>query len=529
MASYQPHGEANNYYNMQQGANMTGPPQYDGQHQYGQQPYGQQQNGQHQYNQPGPQNPAPNYANEKPMFHQAFKLERPKYNDIWAGLLFLIVVAGYVAVSGIAINGYASNKSFQGGSIYDSGSTVGLNTNTLILFVFCLCVAIVFSFVYVLLARQFPKQFIWITGILNIVFGLVTAIYMLTRHYYSGGIVYLIFVAFLIFAFISWIPRIPFSALMLKTAVDVSKSYGHVYLVSALGGLCATALAAWYSVTFVAVYAKYAPGQNPACAQGAGGCSSAKVTGLLVFITFAVYWISEWLKNTIHTTISGVYGSWYFHPQNLPKGATRGSLRRALTYSFGSISLGSLVVAIINFLRQLCSVARQNAQGNIVMNIVFWILGCLIGILDWAVQFLNRYAFSYIALYGKSYFAAAKDTWNMIKQRGIDALINECLIGPVLSMGATFVGYATSLLAYLYLVFTKPAYNDDGSYTPVVVAFAFLIGLQICNIFTTPLSSGIDTIFVATAWEPGALMQNHPELYDAMVRVYPQVQVAIHA
>lgn len=63
----------------------------------------------------------------------------------------------------------------------------------------------------------------------------------------------------------------------------------------------------------------------------------------------------------------------------------------------------------------------------------------------------------------------------------------------------------------------------------VVVAFAFLIGLQICNIFTTPLSSGIDTIFVATAWEPSALMQNHPELYDAMVRVYPQVQQAIHA
>ncbi|KAI1771519.1 DUF580-domain-containing protein [Hypoxylon cercidicola] len=531
MASNQPRGEATNYYNMQQGTNQPpyGEPQY-GQPQYGQPPFGQPQN-----NQPGPQGPAPNYANgygnEKPMFDQAFKVERPKFNDIWAGLLFLTVFAGYVAVSGIAINGYASNRSFQGGSIYDSGSNVGLNTNTLILFAFCLCVAIVFSYLYVLLARQFPKQFIWITGILNIVFGLVTAIYMLSRHYYSGGIVYLIFVAFLIFAFISWIPRIPFSALMLKTAVDVSKSYGHVYLVSALGGLCATALAGWYSVTFVAVYAKYSPGQNPACAEGAGGCSTAKVTGLLVFITFAMYWISEWLKNTIHTTISGVYGSWYFHPHNLPKGATRGSLRRALTYSFGSISLGSLLVAIINFLRQLCSVARQNeaAQGNIMGVVLFWILGCLIGILDWAVQFLNRYAFSYIALYGKSYFAAAKDTWNMIKQRGIDALINECLIGPVLSMGATFVGYATSLLAYLYLVFTKPSYNTDGSYTPVVVAFAFLIGLQICNIFTTPLSSGIDTIFVATAWEPSTLMQNHPDLYDAMVRVYPQVQVAIHA
>ena len=90
----------------------------------------------------------------------------------------------------------------------------------------------------------------------------------------------------------------------------------------------------------------------------------------------------------------------------------------------------------------------------------------------------------------------------MIKERGVDALVNECLIGPVLSMGSTFIGYACALLAYLYLIFTSPEYNKDGAYTAVVVAFAFLIGLQVANIFTTPLSSGIDTIFVAMAWDP---------------------------
>jgi len=117
----------------------------------------------------------------------------------------------------------------------------------------------------------------------------------------------------------------------------------------------------------------------------------------------------------------------------------------------------------------------------------------------------------------------------MIKDRGIDALINECLIGPVLSMGATFVAYACALLSYVYMVWTNPAYNSTGAYTPVVVAFSFLIGLQICNVFTTPLSSGIDTIFVAAAWDPEVLMRDHPDLYHRMVQVYPHVQQAIHA
>ena len=96
-------------------------------------------------------------------------------------------------------------------------------------------------------------------------------------------------------------------------------------------------------------------------------------------------------------------------------------------------------------------------------------------------------------------------------------------------MGATFVGYATALLAYLYLIFTSPAYNANGAYTPVVTAYAFVIGLQICHIMTTPLSSGIDTIFVAMAFDPDVLRTQHADLYDEMVKVYPNVQQAVHA
>ena len=75
-------------------------------------------------------------------------------------------------------------------------------------------------------------------------------------------------------------------------------------------------------------------------------------------------------------------------------------------------------------------------------------------------------------------------------------------------MGATFVAYACALLAYLYLIFTDPAYNKSGDFTPVVVAFAFLIGLQICQIFVTPISSGIDTIFVAAAFDPEVMVRS---------------------
>lgn len=117
----------------------------------------------------------------------------------------------------------------------------------------------------------------------------------------------------------------------------------------------------------------------------------------------------------------------------------------------------------------------------------------------------------------------------MIKDRGVDALVNECLINPVLTMGSVFVAYVCAFLAYLYLEFTNPAYNKDGSFTPIVMAFAFLLGLQMCNVFLVPIKSGVSTFFVAMAFDPEVLITDFPDLYAKLVAVYPHIQQAIHA
>lgn len=401
-----------------------------------QQPYPQQQYPQQPYSQQyPPQNQTPEYYNqhgsqtgfgvgEKPSFEQTFKIDKPKWNDLWAGILFIVFFLGFAGVSGFTLAAYRSR-----GDAFQDTRNFTLSTSTVLLFVFVVIVAIVFSFAYIGIARLFPKQFIWVTGILNICWAVGTAVFYLWRRYWSAGIVFAVFAVFLAFAFWTWISRIPFSALMLKTSVDVSKKFGHTYLVSFIGGIVAMVFGAWYAITLVAIHMKYQPVEgNPECSQS-GGCSQGTVIGLIAFVTFAMYWISEWIKNTIHVTISGVYGSWYFYPHDPPSGATRGAAKRALTYSFGSICLGSLLVAIVQFMRQLCSVARSQARneggvGGIVGYILFCVLGCIISLLEWAIQFLNRYAFSHIALYGKAYIPAAKDTWKMIKDRGIDALVN---------------------------------------------------------------------------------------------------------
>lgn len=66
-------------------------------------------------------------------------------------------------------------------------------------------------------------------------------------------------------------------------------------------------------------------------------------------------------------------------------------------------------------------------------------------------------------------------------------MVYRVQVNPILSMASVFVGMLCTFIAYIYLVFTAPAYNITGSITPVIMAFAFLVGLQIYNIFLVPV------------------------------------------
>jgi len=48
-----------------------------------------------------------------PTFDEAFAVQKPKWNDLWAGILFLITAAGFVVVSAISIQGYGESARFR--------------------------------------------------------------------------------------------------------------------------------------------------------------------------------------------------------------------------------------------------------------------------------------------------------------------------------------------------------------------------------------------------------------------------------
>ncbi|KAG4304839.1 hypothetical protein PORY_001892 [Pneumocystis oryctolagi] len=324
----------------------------------------------------------------------------------------------------------------------------------------------------------------------------------------------------------SWRSRIPLATSYLQFAMDISKYYFSVYFVSFCGVIFSLLFFTWFYITVVASSIKFSDytyngTKKPECVDNGLGCESKYSLIVMLFLFFNACWITEVIKNVVHTTICGVYGSYYYGfntPEGIPKHATISSFRRTMTYSFGSICFGSLVASVVQILRDILNAFMydRSSSGDVIGTIISCFVSCIVTFLDWLVQYFNHYCYAQIALYGKKYLKAARDTWRMFKRSGVDALVNDCLIYNVLSFGVLFVACISAFLCFLYLKITSPQYNSEGSYSLAVIFVSFFISFQVCSTALIVIRSGVSALFVGVSEDREVLRRNFPVLYSQM-------------
>jgi hypothetical protein len=199
------------------------------------------------------------------------------------------------------------------------------------------------------------------------------------------------------------------------------------------------------------------------------------------------------------------------------------STKRAFTTSFGSVCYGSLLIALIQTLRAIIRMARSSAEDadNVFCVVVLCCLECFVAMIEELIEYFNKYAFTQVAIYGKDYCTAAKDTWELAKSRGLDAVINDDLIGNVLVLGSIFVGLITGAIGVVYVnMSTLP--KTDVWYVGIGL-ISFFIGMAEFAVFATVIDSGVCTTFVCLAEDPVCLARTKPELYQRVQETYPEV------
>jgi len=517
------------------------PPQQQQQQPYGQpygapaphqqQPYGQpplQPYGQPQpaYGQPPQQQPgyvAPQFHEQQPSSFDASgqfdkgipvspaglggaKEERfpalREYRDIHFVILFFAHLLVTIILFGVGYGKFKRLDSIDGnynpnGQLEEtesgtgSGSSESSVRSLIVAIVLCSIFGSLFTTFWVFLLRKFSSMIVYLS--LGFALGgyIVSAIIWFVAGAVGAGVVFLIFASVNLLIFYLWRNRIEFAKYVLQCVAEIVDQFPNTIWVSVASLLPMILWSFFWSATFFfSIFVFTGKGQWL----------------MVAYLLFSFYWTTQVIKNTVHVTAAGVFASWYFlSPAGMPANPTLASFKRAVSTSFGSICLGSLLVALVKTLRAMIS-----NRGLIGV-----ILRCFLAFFERLIQYFNRYAFAQVAIYGKTFCQSAKSTWDMFMSHGFDAVLNDDITGMVLNTACVVGGLFTAAVGGIIGLI-----QGGEGYEYALAFVGFIIGFSITLIVVEVIDAGVATIFVCFVEEPERLRESNPHFYQKFSETY---------
>ena len=361
-------------------------------------------------------------------------------------------------------------------------------------------------------------------------FNIILALWLLIAA--DGGIAAGIGPAFLAlllawYAKIVW-HRIPFAAANLRTAITaVQANIGMAFLALANIPLVTLWFGIWGYTFQCVLHSPWMQSQDTKVEvtddavgfQNQHEDDSFSTQGSIVIfaLMLSFYWTLQVFRNVIHTTLAGTVGTWWFLPREANSCCSSGltdSLSRSLTYSFGSICLGSLIVAIIETIRSMVRSSARNRNSSVSRCIA----ECLLVWIERIAEYFNKWAFVYVGLYGYSYVQAGKNVIALFRQRGWTTIISDSLVNRMLGMMCFCIGLINATIAALLTWMERSGAATIG----LSALFALIVGILLSSLVFGVLVSAVDSIVVLYAEAPNELKENHPQLAQEMEVTWTQ-------
>lgn len=169
----------------------------------------------------------------------------------------------------------------------------------------------------------------------------------------------------------------------------------------------------------------------------------------------------------------------------------------------------------------LANTAQSEGDGSFLVCIAQCLLACLASI----IEYLNKWAFIYVGLYGFGYIESAKNVFTLFKNRGWEAIIADDLVANTLLLVSLVVGAIMGGVSMVIQATSGVFDSTTGESGALGYSFAigFVIGLVITSILLSLIASGVNAVIVLFAEAPAEFQQNHPELSTKMRTIWNQV------
>lgn len=333
------------------------------------------------------------------------------FNDAWAFILYVIY---YIGVNSfLAMNIDASSM-----PTFNLKLLMVLSTSTLVLIVFNFLAfsffceltlkfsMILYPVLQVILIVLFPNPISIIFGVISLLFWI-----LIIYNYWS---------------------RIPIVAKILtySTKICLNHFFACIFGIA----LCSTLQIIQVILTFLAI-------PN----------TSKEVSTLLTAIVFLnFFWTLANFNYFFKVFISSLITFHFIEHGSENKEVFSSSLSNTM-YSLGSISFAGLIIAIVQTLRLLVDRERSNRRQedrNLLSEIFYCLLICIMAVLEDIIRFANQFAMPYIAIHGCKYVDAVKESFNLITQETKAALSGLTMLNCSLTILSLLMMCVTFILAY---------------------------------------------------------------------------------
>jgi len=438
-------------------------------------------------------------------------------NDIVFGILFLLMVGGMVAVASVGFSKGDPSKLVPTNEWkwvpeeikkqYWFQDQVAHTKQDVDILGGALGLSFLLSFLWIGALRYFTKAFIYLSLFLGVLAMLGLGVYtiVLGSHkdnqplrvtsYICFGVAVIIVIAIFFLR-----GRIALTSALFNECCHGVQHNPAIFVVTVLVG----SVVAAFSVTWVAAFIYlYSIPSDEVQLIGPEEVGSAityptfneKLRNLMFYQIFAYFWTSSFLSAVLQVSIAGAMAQWYFSRDvHGYKGSTGSpafnSLGRALSYSFGSLALGSLILAIMQFINFLLEQTKKSNRTNRVVVFLISIVQCFLACFTAIAKWISKFAYIYIAMHGDSFCSSAKNVSQLISRSAFTTVVVDALGQFVLFVGKLFGTALTTLAAVIAL------HALDREVSGVTISLVVVISFTIFHIFGHVIGVGVDTVLV---------------------------------
>lgn len=179
------------------------------------------------------------------------------------------------------------------------------------------------------------------------------------------------------------------------------------------------------------------------------------------------------------------------------------SFKNCFRYHFGSLIFGSLIIAIVQFVRAVLTYIDKQTQGaqnaNMVLKVVMKATHCCLWCLEKCLKFLSKNAYIMIAMKGKGFCSAAKDAFFTILANIAQVGTVAAISGILLLLAKVLIAVGCSILVF-FAIDQNEEFGVGGTQelaSPVIpILLTAILSWFVASTFMGVYEMAIDTILI---------------------------------